>query len=321
MKRIFFASLILSIAAALCIGAYADAAQTTYRCETMADTYLDQRSPDSNYGTGTSLRVIPSTVNEVCRSIIRYNIPPFVSAGQIVSATAYFWNLRNASVTADFYALELPPAGENWWEKPGTDPKKGDFFGATWKISGGYDNESFWASWDNDTQTGGGGDYDNATVATGVIGPSSSSWSAIDLTALLTGNLDKVRKHGILIKVQDESTSAFQRVSSREDAAHQPYLELVVDLGLPATQYLCPTISDVYVDAGFPDSYFYHKTRNFLASQAGSKLRARALWQFEIPASITAGQIDTAILHLSGAINAGGTGGAVYCHNLNAPFI
>ena len=301
MKRILFITMVL--AASVVAINVAMAATTTYTCKPMADTRIDQRDANLNFGTGTTLKMVgDSDGTEVCRVIIRLNIPPFISANQIQSAYLHLTARNGGAEPLDINIHPItPPApgGQqaNWFEKPLSKPDATQIiWGSTWYDYGG---ESSGLAWTNP-----GGDFDAGQYASGTVATGPNS---IDITTLLTDNLDTIRKYGMLLKVQDESLDVYKTVYSRENATGQPYLELNVDLGLPATTYMCPNIGDVYIDEslsyGEHNLNFNWKTR-VMVTDHPTKGRARGLWKFEIPGGIQAGDIKCARLFLSGSEHA-----------------
>ena len=148
---------------------------------------------------------------------------------------------------------------------------------------------------------------------------------SIDITSFFTDNLTVIRRYGVLVKAQDEAGSVRQELSSRE-GAEAPYLELEVDLGLPAHEILCPAVADTYIDSGgtsdpeYSDWNFNWKTR-VLVSWHPTHGTAHGLWQFAIPGDIAAEDIDNATLYLSGSEHALTFNQFVVdCYGLNEPF-
>jgi hypothetical protein len=277
----------------------------------MADAYLDQRDPDLNFGDSGSIKIVGDPLSaEVVRGIMRFNIPPFINAAQIQSATLHLYGLRSDVLNVEFYAVDLSGVGENWFEKVVPEQADRPYEGVTWNELGGDIDSIDWAT--------PGGDYDSTVSETGKIG---SGWNVIGVKNLVTGNLDKVRQFGILIKLQDETEDIFNRFSSREDdTPNQPYLELVVNQELTDGEFTCPTTDDVFIDEEDPDFNFNHKTR-ILISWDNEKGRSHGLWKFDIPCTVTPDLIASASLHFSGLVNyGGGIPGDVYCYALTVPF-
>ncbi|MCP4716279.1 MAG: hypothetical protein GY868_14265, partial [Deltaproteobacteria bacterium] len=73
-------------------GVSAVAATSVYTCAVLADARLDQRDNATNFGDGTTLKLVGDSAGaEVVRSIIRFNVPPFISAAQVQSATLHLY--------------------------------------------------------------------------------------------------------------------------------------------------------------------------------------------------------------------------------------
>ena len=303
MKKIL--SIILVLMAAVFAINSAMAATTTYNCAPMADTRIDAIAPTTNFGTGTTLLMVG--LDGPVRSLIRFNIPPFVSASQIQSAYLHIYGRSSGSASIDINIHPVTPpcvpndpnpcVQANWFEKNLSKPDTTQIvWGATWNEYGGTVSGNVWTS--------PGGDYDVGANASGTIVTGANS---IDITTLLTGNLDTIRKYGVLLKLQDESLDVFKSMYSRDNATDQPYLELNVDLGLPATTYMCPPIADTYMDESLVDGdhnlNFNWKTRVLLSRHA-TYGRARGLWKFEIPPGIQAEDITCAQIYLSGCEHA-----------------
>ncbi len=292
MKKLL--SIMLVLVASVYAINFAMAATTTYTCKPMADTRIDAIAPTTNFGTGTTLLMVG--LDGPVRSLIRFNIPPFVSASQIQSAYLHVYGRSSGTASIDINIHPITPP-DLWFEKNLSKPDTTQIvWGATWNDYGGTASGLAWVA--------PGADYNAAAYASGTIvaGPNS-----IDMTALLTGNLDTIRKYGVLLKLQDESLDVFKSMYSRDNATDQPYLELNVDLGLADTTYMCPTIADVYMDESLVDGdhnlNFNWKTRVLLSRHA-TYGRARGLWKFEIPAGIQAEDITCAQILLSGCEHA-----------------
>jgi hypothetical protein len=272
------------------------AATTTYTCKPMSDTRLDSATPTTNYGTATVLKMVGTGAGGPVRSIIRLNIPPFVSASQIQSAYLNVYGMSSGSASLAINIHPVTPPGL-WFEKNLSKPDTTQIvWGATWNDYGGTASGLAWVT--------PGGDYDAGAYTSATI---VAGWNSIDITTLLSSNLDTIRKDGLLMKLQDESLNAFKNVYSRDNSTNNPYLQLNVDLGLPATTYMCPTVGDVYIDQSLDGTdhnlNFNWKTRVLLSRHAAHG-SARGLWKFEIPAGILAGDIKCAQILLSGCEHA-----------------
>ena len=97
--------------------------------------------------------------------------------------------------------------------------------------------------------------------------------------------------------------------------------ELVGYNHVEADTITCNDTADVYIDQRYPDESFNDKTR-LLVSWHPTYGIARSLLKFDIPISVEAAQIQSAILHLSSSGHTGGSSVVVNinCHALNASF-
>lgn len=114
MKRIFSIMIVL-VASVVAIN-FAMAATTTYTCKPMSDTRLDSATPTTNYGTATVLKMVGTGAGGPVRSIIRLNIPPFVSASQIQSAYLNVYGMSSGSASLAINIHPVTPPGL-WFEK------------------------------------------------------------------------------------------------------------------------------------------------------------------------------------------------------------
>jgi hypothetical protein len=200
MKKFLFLLLLIMAGLSICSPAKAD----TVSCNDIADVYIDQcitctpSGGDTNFNTKTRVLVSYHPTKGLARSLLRFDIPADISASQIQSATLYLSSSAhtggsNVILTIACHALNAPFNEE-------TD---------TWNSLGG-------------------GNFDAAVVSTGTL-PAGNDWkTTVDVTALLTGNLDKVRTNGMLMKLAVEGPDkAYQSIASREcdDPSNPDYIE------------------------------------------------------------------------------------------------
>jgi hypothetical protein len=308
MKKILF---MITVLAELFLTINGSLATTTYYCSPIADTRLDAAVPNTNFGEDTTLRIAGTAAGGPVRSIIRFNIPPFVAASQIESAYLKIYVGSGGSTSLGINIHPVTPP-DLWFEKDLFKPDTTQIvWGASWNECGGTASGLAWAT--------AGGDYDAGAYASATI---VGGWRTVDITALLSNHLDTIRKYGVLLKLQDEALNAYKNVYSRDSATYQPYLELNADLGLPATTFMCPALADTYIDEslvdGEHDLNFNWKTR-VLVSRHATYGRARGLWRFEID-GYSAESITCAKLFLSGSERAFRTRQfAVDCYALDVP--
>jgi len=199
MKKIL--SLFFCFASVLFFYSHAGAAAIS--CPDTADVYIDQcigcspEGGDTNYNNKTRVLVSYHPTKGLARSLLKFDIPPEIAASQIGSATLHLSGSAHTgggsvTLTIACHALNAP-------FNEGTD---------TWNSLGG-------------------GNFDATIFSTGTL-PSGNIWNtAIDVTALLTGNLDKVRDNGILIKLATEGPDKlYQSIASREcdDPSNSDYV-------------------------------------------------------------------------------------------------
>ena len=169
-------------------------------CPAVADVYIDEWYPDENFSYKT--RVVVATNKNIHHGIARglyyFDIPADITAARIKSAAIYLSSCTNCGGgnggVVGFYALNKPfdEAADTWSSLEGGD-------------------------WDNSI-------YAQATLPKGndwnqgVNGQLPPDGKGFDITALIKGNLDKVRTNGIMMRFVDEHQEPFthQNVSSRE---------------------------------------------------------------------------------------------------------
>lgn len=202
------AAFVLGLAAIL-LGTQVLAA--TVICPAVNDVSIDQGSPDTNQGHRT--RVLVSWHNSylAARGLWRFDIPPELEGSQITSAVLV---VSRNSTSGSGTAIDVDVFALNAAFNENTD---------TWN-------------------TLGGGDYDDSVVSSGTLPAWASSppcTASIDLTAVLRGNLDKVRDYGILMMARDEGSGSNrnQSFASKEELPPSTgaYLEIVHTGGQSST--------------------------------------------------------------------------------------
>ncbi len=184
-------------------------------CPSIADVYIDQRYPDTNMSTKTRLVISHHPTYGAARGLIKFDIPEDIDAADIVAASLYLSGSYHTGggqeIQVNCYALNQP-------------------------FSEGSDT---WNTLD-------GGDYDHDISSSGTI-PAGNDWeTSIDLTTLVTGNLEKLRNHGMLMRLQSEIGNSYQNIASRECVDPEdfaPYLDIVLDSdhdGVADSQDNCP---------------------------------------------------------------------------------
>jgi hypothetical protein len=174
-------------------------------CPVVNDVYIDEGRPGDNQGHRTRVLVSWHATYLAARGLWQFDIPQEIEASQIISATLHVSRNSTAGsgtdIDVDVFALNAP-----------------------------FDEET--DTWN----TLGGGDYDSNVVSSGTL----PSWScpppctaSLDLTALLKGNLEKVRTFGILMMVQGEGSvpNCNQNFATKEDAPPSTgaFLEILIE--------------------------------------------------------------------------------------------
>jgi len=207
----------------LCFQAHAGTA--THTCQDIADVYIDQDGPDTNFNDKTRMLVSYHPTKGIARALLKFDIPGGINATDIQSASLHLSGSAHTGGTA--YAVYVAFHALN-------DPFS--------------ESADTWNSLS-------GGDYDASVSSSGTL-PSGNIWTTdIDVTTLLTGNLDKVRDNGMMIKLNPEGTQGtwtkpYQSIASREcDNETNPDYDEVDE---PPALDLSLTDTD---DDGIPDAF------------------------------------------------------------------
>ena len=158
----------------------------TITCPTIADMYIDEYAPDENFNYKTRVLISYHPSKGPARGLFKFDIPANLEASQIDTTTLY---LSSSYHTGGGYAIDIH----------------------CYALNSAFDER-------NDTwNTLSGGDYDTNVVSPGTL-PAGNDWeTSIDVTALVTGNLDKVREYGMLMRLQvEEQEKDYQNIASRE---------------------------------------------------------------------------------------------------------
>jgi hypothetical protein len=167
-------------------------------CPSIADVYIDQRDPDTNFNYRTRIVISYHPTYGIARGLFKFDIPEEIDDSEITVATLYLSGSYHTgggdAISVRCYAL----------------------------------NESF--SEGSDTwNTLSGGDYDTSISSPGNL-PSGNDWeTSFDVTGLLAGKLEKLRNNGMLMRLQNESGDSYQNIASREFVDPEdfaPYLDI-----------------------------------------------------------------------------------------------
>ncbi len=194
MKKALIVPVVLSVLLLVSCQSFAD----TVTCPSIADIYIDQYAPDENMNYKTRILISRHPSKGIARGLIKFDIPEEIDDSEIASATLYLSGSYHSgggdAIQVSCYAL----------------------------------NETFSEASDTWT-TLSGGDYDDSTSSSGSL-PSGADWeTSFDVTTLATGNLEKLRDYGMLIRLQSESGDNYQNIASQECVDPEdfaPYLEI-----------------------------------------------------------------------------------------------
>jgi hypothetical protein len=198
MKKLLLLTVLL--AALVCVGS--QAAADTITCPITADVYIDQGTPAGNFNIKTRVLISWHSTKGIARGLLKFNIPEGLQAAGITSAVMHVSKNSTGGVgvqsNVSIYALNsvFDETAETW-------------------------------------NTHSGGDYDSSVGSSGTLPmwTTEITQATLDLTTLLTGNLDKVRDNGILIKITNESgTNVNQNFASKEEINEAPYFDPYLEI-------------------------------------------------------------------------------------------
>lgn len=202
MKKAFILAIIFNVFPFLLYHVLAE----TVTCPTIADVYIDQRYPDTNFNNKTRIVISYHPTYGIARGLFKFDIAEEIDASEITAATLHlsgsYHTGGGVSIDVNCYALNEPFS-------EGSD---------TWN-------------------TLSGGDYDTSVTSPGTL-PAGNDWeTSFDVTALVTGNLQKLRNNGMLMRLQSEGPlSKYQNVASREFVDPQDfaaYMEITLAQPVP----------------------------------------------------------------------------------------
>lgn len=170
-------------------------------CPSISDVYIDEFSPYENFNYKTRILISYHPSKGIARGLIMFDISEAIDASEITAATLHLSGSVHTgggdAMSINCYALNEPFCeGSDTWNTYHT-------------LSEDY--------------------YDSSISSTGSL-PAGSDWeTSIDVTALATGNLEKLRDYGMLIRLQNENSDGYQNIASRECIDPEdfaPYLDI-----------------------------------------------------------------------------------------------
>jgi len=194
-------------------------ADDTFTCPAVSDVYIDELVPDENLNYKTRILISYHPSKGTARGLFKFDIPMDLEASQIETATLY---LSGSYHTGGGDAIDI----------------------YCYALNASFDEEG--DTW----HTLSGGDYDTSVISPGAL-PAGNDWeTSIDVTALVTGNLDKVREYGMLMRLQSEGPlKDYQNVASREVTDPQDfpaYIEIAYSDPTSSTTTITPTTTSIY---------------------------------------------------------------------------
>jgi hypothetical protein len=209
----------LMLMALLCSGIHAFA--ETITCKVLADVSIDEWYPDENLNYKDRL-IVATNKNihhGIARTLLFFDIPDNMTAADVKSAAVYLSPCAHCGGgnggQIGFYALNQPFAEDN----------------DTWNtLAGGSWDESAYA----EAPLPSGIDWNPA-----IDGQPAADAQGMDVTELLTSNLDKVRQNGIMMRFVDEHQEPYthQNIASRES---QDPLDFAPLLAVQTGESSCP---------------------------------------------------------------------------------
>ncbi len=177
-------------------------ADIIFTCPTIADVYIDEMSPDENFNYRTRILIATDPSKGIARGLFAFDIPDDISSNEILGATLY---LSGSIHTGGGFAFDIE----------------------CYALNTPFDEDL--DTWNSVS----GGDYDDSVFSPGSL-PAGNDWeTSVDVTALVTGNLDRVRDNGLLIRLQNEDgLDTYQNIASRESTNPEDfalYLEIACE--------------------------------------------------------------------------------------------
>ncbi len=205
MKKAFILAIILNVFPFLLYNVLAE----TVTCPTIADVYIDEYAPDTNFNSNTRILISYDDGGKGrARGLWKFDIPEGIDASNIESASLLLSGSIHTgggdAIDVYCYALNTPCDENN----------------DTWNILSG-------------------GNYDSAFFSPGSL-PAGNDWeTSFDVTYLITGNLNKLRDNGMLMRLQQEGevgVDKYQNIASRESTDPEDfaaYMEITLAQPVP----------------------------------------------------------------------------------------
>lgn len=209
---------ILSVMILMLLMAAATGMAAEIKCPDIADIYIDEWKPDENFSTKDRV-LIATNMNihhGIARGLFLFYIPDNMTEADIksaaicLSACAHCGGGNGGEIA--FYALNKPfnEATDTWNSLQGGDWDNASFSEATMPAGNAFN--------------------------TAVNGEPPEDVQCMDITGLMTDNLQKIRDNGIMMRFADEHQEPYthQNVASRESEDpldFHPYVSVMRDSG------------------------------------------------------------------------------------------
>jgi hypothetical protein len=185
----------------LCTVLFAAHQAAAATCPVTGDVYIDSGSPTENFNDKTRVLISWHPTHGTARGLWKFNIASSIQPSLIKSAK---FHLSGSIHTGGGDAIDVYCYALNVPFNEGSD------------------------TWDSLS----GGNYDTSVFSSGSL-PAGNDWeTTINVTALVKGNLTKVRNNGMLIMKQDEGVNSYQNIASRETTDPEDfaaYLEIALN--------------------------------------------------------------------------------------------
>ncbi len=276
-KKNLWSRSIAAVAGALALSVGAQSmAQTVVTLAPTADSYIQQGTPTTNYGTATTMLVRIDTANSLSRAAyLQFNLAS-LPAGTITSAQLRVYGSHDTGGT-----------GVSINAYPGTVT-------ATWSETA--------LNWNNALASV-GVDFNGTPLGTTAVSTTAAYYSW-NVTSLINSR----RSVGNATVALYPAAADTYRVTfnSKEAAANRPELVVTVDTGSSGGATLAP-IGDTYTQQGTPTTNYGTQTTVLVRKDAANTLTRGGYFEFDL-SSLPAGTVTSAKLQLFGSQDTGGTG-------------
>ncbi len=252
-------------------------AQTVVTLSSIGDTYTQQGTPTTNYGTQTTTLVRIDTANSLTRGAYYEFDLSSLPAGTIASAKLRLFGSHDTGGTGVTINAFGGTATTAWSET---------------------------ALVYNNALTLSATDFSGTPIASVAVAPPPSTTYEWDVTTYISGR----RSAGVNLATFGLGAAAANTYratfNSKEAASNKP--QLVVTVNAPGT-YNLSSIGDTYTQQGTPTTNYGTQTTTLVRIDTANSLTRGAYYEFDL-SSLPVGTITSAKLKLFGSHDTGGTG-------------